>query len=157
MFSYDNNNPKLIIACNFEGINIANIDPNKIFHEGSTWADCKLLYETIKVYAALAGWKPTLESRACIKCSCFAQYKRKNYSTREYTYGSLSKDCKWQMCIKSSRNINCKILSGSLEGKFKFIPLVDDGVSVIISTSNCQLPTYRLLQPIYTTNNSTFT
>ena len=55
MFSYDNNNPKLIIACNFEGINIANIDPNKIFHEGSTWADRKLLYETIKAYAALSG------------------------------------------------------------------------------------------------------
>ena len=138
MFSYDNNNPKLIIACNFEGINIANIDPNKIFHEGSTWADRKLLYETIKAYAALSGWKPALESRTCIKYSCFTRSKHKNRSTREYTNGSLSKDSKWQICIKSSRNIHRKILSGNLEGKFKSIPLVDDGVPVVISTSNCQ-------------------
>ena len=138
MFSYDNNNPKLIIACNFEGINIANIDPNEIFYEGSTWVDRKLLYETIKAYAALSGWKPTLESRTCIKCLCFAQSRRKNCSTCECTNGSLSKDYKWQIRIKSSRNINRKILSGNLEGKFKSIPLVDDGVPVIISTSNCQ-------------------
>ena len=138
MFSCDNNSPNLITACNYEGVNIADLDPHEIFHEGPTWADRKLLYETIKAYAALSGWKPTLESRTCIKYSCFARSKCKNCSTHEYTNGSLSKDCKWQIRIKSSRNINHKILSGNSEGKFKSIQLVDDGVPVIISTSNCQ-------------------
>ena len=55
MFSYDNNNPNLIIACNSERANIADLDPHEIFQEGSTWTDLKLLYETIKAYAALSG------------------------------------------------------------------------------------------------------
>ena len=50
----------------------------------------------------------------------------------------LWEDCKWQIRIKSSLNINHKILSGYLEGKCNSIPLVDDSVAVIISTSNCQ-------------------
>ena len=62
MFSYDENNSDVIISCNFGGINIADLDTNEIFREDSTWADCQLLYETIKAYAALTGWKPTLES-----------------------------------------------------------------------------------------------
>ena len=85
MFPYNENSFDVIIACNFEGINIADLDPNEIFCEGSTWADCKLLYETIKAYAALSTWKPTPESRTCIKCSYFARSKCKNCSTREYT------------------------------------------------------------------------
>ena len=137
MFSYDENNSDIIIGCNVEDTNIADIDPNKLFRIGLIWANRKLLYETVKAYASLSGWEPTLESRTCIKCSCFARTKRKNHSTRDYTNGSLSKDCKWQIRIKSSRNINRKILSGYSEGKFKSIPLVDDSVPVIISTSNC--------------------
>ena len=136
MFSYDEHNSDVIIACSLEGINIAVVDPYELFCEGSTWADGKLLYETIKAYVALSGWKPTLESRTCIKCSCFARTKRKNRSTREYTNGSLSKDCKWHIRIKSTKNINRKILSGNSEGKYKSVPLVDDGVPVIISTSH---------------------
>ena len=61
MFSYDESNSDVIISCHFDGINVADLDPNEIFREDSTWADRKLLYETIKVYAALTGWKPTLE------------------------------------------------------------------------------------------------
>ena len=138
MFSYDENNSDMIIACNLEGVNIAEIDPHELFCEGSTWANCKLLYETIKAYAAFSGWKPTLESRTCIKCSCFARSKRKNCSTREYTNGSFSKNCKWQIRIKSTKNINHKILSGNSEGKYKSAPLVDDGIPVIVSTSHYQ-------------------
>ena len=137
MLSYDENNSDIISGYNLEDTKIDDIDPHKLFREGSTWADRNLLYETVKAYAALPGWKPTLESRTGIKCSCFAQTKRKNRSTRDYTNGSLSKDCKWQIRIKSSRNINHKILSDYSEGKFKSIPLVGDGVPVIISTSNC--------------------
>ena len=69
MFSYDENNSDVIISCQFDNINVEELDPNDIFRENSTWADRKLLYETIKSYAALTGWKPTLESRTCIKCS----------------------------------------------------------------------------------------
>ena len=39
----------------------AKVRNHEIFHEGSTWADLKLLYKTIKAYAALTGWKPTLD------------------------------------------------------------------------------------------------
>ena len=94
MFSYDENNSDIISGYNLEDTKIDDIDPHKLFREGSTWADRNLLYETVKAYAALPGWKPTLESRTGIKCSCFAQTKRKNRSTRDYMNGSLSKDCK---------------------------------------------------------------
>ena len=138
MFSNNENNSDIIIGCNFDNTNIADLDPHELFREGSTWADRKPLYETIKAYAALSGRKPTLDSRTCIKFSCFARSKRKNRSTREYTNGLLSNDCKWQIRIKTSRNINHKIISGNSEGKYKSVPLVDDGVPVIISTSHCQ-------------------
>ena len=138
MFSYDESNPDIIVACDLEGVNLAEVDPHVLFREGSTWADRRLLYETIKAYAVVSGWKPTLESRTCIKCSCFARTKRKNSSTREYTNGPLSKDCKWQIRIKSTKNINHKILSGNSEGKYNSVPLVDDGIPVIVSTSHCQ-------------------
>jgi len=62
MFSYNEDNSDIIISCSFEGINISDLDPHEIFHEGSTWADRKLLYETITAYTALTGWKPTLDS-----------------------------------------------------------------------------------------------
>ena len=62
MFSYNESDSDVIISCHFDGINVADLDPNEIFSEGSTWADRKLLYETIKAYAAFTGWKPTLES-----------------------------------------------------------------------------------------------
>ena len=137
MLSYDENNSDIIIGCNLEDTSIDDLDPHELFREGSTWSDHKFLYDTVKAYTALSGWKPTLESRTYIKCSCFVRSKRKNCSACDYTNGSLSKDCKWQIRIKSSRNINRKILSGNSEGKFKSIPLVDDGVPVTISTSNC--------------------
>ena len=55
MFWYNEDDPDVIISCSFDGINIADLDPNEIFREGSTWANCKLLYKPIKAYAALAG------------------------------------------------------------------------------------------------------
>ena len=55
MFSYDKDNTDLIIACNFENINVSDLDPHEIFQEGSTWTDRKLLYKTVKAYAALSG------------------------------------------------------------------------------------------------------
>ena len=55
MFYYDEDDPDVIISCSFDGINIADLDPNEKFREGSTWANCKLLYKPIKAYAALAG------------------------------------------------------------------------------------------------------
>ena len=117
MFSYDESNSDVIISCHFDGLNVADLDPNEVFREGSTWADRKLLYETIKAYAAITGWKPTLESRTVIKCSCFSRYKLKNRSQREYTDGSLSKNCKWHIRIKSTQNISRKVLSGSMQIK----------------------------------------
>ena len=44
MLSYDKNNSDMIVACDLESVNIAEIDPHELFHEGSTWADRKLLY-----------------------------------------------------------------------------------------------------------------
>ena len=137
MFSYNEENPDIIISCTFDGVKVEEIDVNDVFREGSIWADRKLLYETIKAYAALSGWKPTLESRTCIKCSCFTKIRRKNRSPREYANGSLSKDCKWQVRIRSTKNISRKVLSGALEGKYKSTPLVDDGISTLISTADC--------------------
>ena len=122
MFCYNEDNSDVIISCTFDGINIADLDPNEIMCEGSTWADHKLLYKITKAYTALTGWKPTLESLTWIKCSCFSRTKCNNRSPREYSNGSLCKDCKWQIKIKSTKNINRKIISVSLEGKYKSIP-----------------------------------
>ena len=88
MFSYNKHDNDIIISCNFDGLNIAGLDPNKIFREGSMWTDHRLLYETVKAYAALTGWKLTFESRTCLKYSCFSRTKCKNCSTREYANGS---------------------------------------------------------------------
>ena len=55
MFSYDEGNSDVIISCHFDGINVADLDPNEIFRKGSTWAGHKLLYETINAYTALTG------------------------------------------------------------------------------------------------------
>ena len=49
MFSYNEDNSDIIISCSFEGINISDLDPHEIFHEGSTWADCKLLVKLSSV------------------------------------------------------------------------------------------------------------
>ena len=135
MFSYDEDNPEIIMSCSFEGVNISEVDPNDIFQEGSTWADRKLLYETVKAYAALTGWKPTLDSRICIKCSCFSRTKRKNRSSREYINGSLSKGCEWQIRIKSTQNLSRKVVSGASAGKNKSFPMLEDGIPVIITTA----------------------
>ena len=138
MFCYDKDNPEIILSCSFEGVNISDLDPHEIFQEGSTWADRKLLYDTIKAYAALTGWKPTLDSRTCIKCSCFSRTKRKNRSSRDYSNGSLSKDCKWQIRIKSTQNLSRKVLSGASAGKHKSFPMLEDGIPIIISTAECK-------------------
>ena len=38
MFCYNEDDPDVIISCFFDGINIADLDPNEIFREGSAWA-----------------------------------------------------------------------------------------------------------------------
>ena len=75
IFSYNENNSNMIIDCNFECINITDLDPPDLFCEGSEWADNKLLYGTILAYAALPGWKHTLESRTYINSSYFCTVK----------------------------------------------------------------------------------
>ena len=94
MFVYNEDDSDIIISCSFEGINIAELDPHEVFQVESKWADRTVLYDTVKAYAALTGWKPTLESKSSIKCSCYSRTKRKNRSTREYVSGPLAKDCK---------------------------------------------------------------
>lgn len=93
MFSYNKYDSKIIVLCHFDGLNVADLDPNEIFREGCfMWTDSKLIYKTIKAYTALTGWKPTLESRTCIKCSCFSRTICKDCSMHKYANGSLSKD-----------------------------------------------------------------
>ena len=47
MFTYDNDDTDLIVSCNFNDINISDLDPHEIFKEGSTWTDCRLLYKQL--------------------------------------------------------------------------------------------------------------
>jgi len=138
MLSYDEDDPDTIISCSFEGINVSDLDSHDIFKQESKWADRELLYETVKAYSALTGWKPTLYSPTCIKCSCFSRIKRKNHSSREYNNGSLSKDCKWHIRIKSTHNSCREILSGSSKGKYKSFPKFDNATPVIISSAKCE-------------------
>ena len=135
MFSYNKYNS--IISCTFVGTNIAGLDPNEIFRAGSMWADCKLLSKQSSI--CCVDW---LESNTWVKdmhqMFMFLQDKNKNCSLCEYANGSFSKDCKWQVRIRTTENTSCKVLSRSLEGKYNAIPLVDDGVPIITSTANCQ-------------------
>ena len=137
MFVYKEDESDIITSCSFEGINIAELDPHEVFQLESRWADRTVLYDAIKAYAALTGWKPTLESKSSIKCSCYSRTKRKNRSTREYASGALAKDCKWQIRIKSTKNTYRQVLSGATAGKYKSVPIFNDGIPVIISSANC--------------------
>lgn len=137
MFVYNQDDSDIIMSCSFEGINLAELDPHEVFQVDSKWADRTVLYDVIKAYAALTGWKPTLESKSSIKCSCYSRTKRKNRCTREYVSGALAKDCKWQIRIKSTRNTYRQVMSGDTVGKHKSVPVFDDGVPVIISSAKC--------------------
>ena len=71
MFTYDDNDDTLITSCNFDRINVDEIEPENIFQVESKWKDWSLLYSTGQAYAAVTGWKTTLSHSIYIRCSCY--------------------------------------------------------------------------------------
>ncbi len=135
MFSYDSEEEDKIISCVFDNIDLNETPANEIFTIGSKWKDRSLLYSTIQAYAASTGWKATLSHSIYIRCSCYKGPVRRETS-RKFTSGSLCKDCKWEIKIRSTKNQTKRISSGISEGKYKSFPVVEDGVCVVISKAN---------------------
>ena len=135
MFTYDPDDDEKIISCVFDDVNLEDTSAFDIFQLGSKWKDRSLLYSTIQAYAAATGWKATLSHSIYIRCSCYKRPTRSEKS-RKFSSGSLCKNCEWEVKIRSTQNKTRRINSGIAEGKNKSIPVVDDGVCVIISKAN---------------------
>jgi len=133
-FIYDPDDSDTIIGCHSESLkSIKNSD--EIFKEGQIWKDRNLLYSTVKIHAALTGWKPTLKNKCYIRCSC---YNKPDTDERKYVNSAtIKRGCEWCIKIKSTQNTHMKVLSGKNEGKLKSYPKVEDGVPVIISKTSC--------------------
>ena len=135
MFTYDSDDEEKIVSCVLDDVDFNETSVEDIFPIESKWKDRSLLYSTIQAYAAATGWKATLSHSIYIRCSCYKRPTRRETS-RKFTSGSLSKDCNWEIKIRSSQNKTRRINSGISEGKYKSYPVVEDGVSVIISKAN---------------------
>ena len=130
--TYDSRDCKLIVACQVTDLDLSSTTADEIFPINSKWQDRNLLYSTVQAYAAVTGWKPTLSHRHTIKCSCYNRPIRRS-NQRKFAAGSLQKGCEWQIKIKSTLNENIKLTKGENAGKFNSIPVVRDGVPIIIS------------------------
>ena len=137
MLSYDSDDESLIASCSFDNVDLNTVDPQEIFPVGSRWRDRSLLYSTVQAYAAATGWKASLSHSFYIRCSCYDRPLRKN-KTRTFSSGSLSKNCKWEIKIRSTKNDVRRIKSGISEGKFKSYAVIKDGVNIIISKANLE-------------------
>ena len=105
MLSYDPDDDNLITSCNFENININNIDPEDIFKVESKWKDRSLLYSMVQACAAAIGWKPTLSHSMYIKCSCYNRpIRNRREKERKFASGPLCKDYNWEIKIRSTVN-----------------------------------------------------
>ena len=127
MFTYDPDDDEKIILCVFDDVNSNEMSANDIFKVGSKWKNRSLLYSTIQAYAAATGWKATLSHSIYIRCSCYKRPTRRGKS-RNFTSGSLCKNCEWEIKIRSTQNKTRRINSGIAEGKHKSFPVVDDDV-----------------------------
>ena len=87
-----------------------------IFRVDSCWKDRELLYNSIKTYAALAGWKPTLTHNTYIRCSCFQRHLSRIKETKNTSKVSINKQCQWEDRIKSTQNRNQEIKTGPNKG-----------------------------------------
>ena len=80
-----------ILSCYF--INVSDmklVDASEIFEMGRQWKDKRLVFDTVKTYAAKIVWKATINS-SYIKCSC---YKKSRPNEKVYhNGGSIYKVC----------------------------------------------------------------
>ena len=105
MLCYDPDDDDLITACNFDNINIDEVNPETIFRVGAKWKDCFLLYSTVQGHAAATGWKLTLLHSIYIRCSCYNRPNRNcSEKERKFAFGPLCKDCNWEIKIRSTIN-----------------------------------------------------
>ena len=139
MITYDNNDDTLITSCNFDGIDIDNLDPEDIFQVESKWKDRSSLYSTVQAYAAATCWNPILSHSIYIRCSCYNRPTRnRSEKERKFASGPLCKDCQWEIKIRSTINNQKRINTGLSVGRYKSYPVVKDGINVIISKANAQ-------------------
>ena len=57
---------RIITSCTLNMENVKTVSAEDIFKVNSYWKDRDLLYSTVKTYAALTGWKPTLTHKIYI-------------------------------------------------------------------------------------------
>ena len=142
VFTFEQNDdstlPRIISSCSLNLENIKTITADNIFKVNSYWKDRDLLYSTVKTYAALSGWKPTLTHKIYMRCSCFQRHTSRIKETKNTSKVSINKQCKWEIRIKSTLNRNQGIKTGPKEGTLKSIPVFSNGVPVIITKATCE-------------------
>ena len=108
----------------------------EIFPVNSWWNDRDLLYNTIKTYAALTGWKPTLTHKIYIRCSCFQRHISRIKETKNASKIFINKECQWEVWIKSTQYKNRQIQSGNKKGKQKSITIFSKDIPVVITRAS---------------------
>ena len=119
----DDADPRIISSCRLTVENFKTITAEEIFRVDSCWKDRELLYNTIKIYAALTGWKPTLTHKIYIRCSYFQRHLSRIKDTKNTSKVSINKQCQWEVRIKSTKNRNQEIKAGPNKGTQKTIPV----------------------------------
>ena len=78
VFTFEQNDdstlPRIISSCRLNLETIKTITADNVFKVNAYWKDRDLLYSTVKTYAALSGWKPTLTHKIYMRCSCFQRH-----------------------------------------------------------------------------------
>ena len=127
---------RIISSCRLNSENFRTVTIEQIFSVNSLWKDRELLYNTVKTYAALTGWKPTLTHKIYIRCSCFQRHVSRIKETKNTSKVSINKQCQWEVRIKSTQYKNQQIQSGIKKGKHKSIPVFAKDVPVMITKAS---------------------
>ena len=103
-----------IVACPLFHLSISGVNAAEVFNMESRWKDEKLIYNTVRTFAARSGWKATRNS-TYIRCSC---WRPPTPNQRSFNCGgSIRKNCKWRINLKSTKVTVTTIKKGKNCGK----------------------------------------
>lgn len=119
-----------IVACSLLHVPVSDLNAADVFKVGSRWKDEKVLYNTVRTFAARSGWK-ACRSSTYIRCSC---WRPPTPNQRLFNNGgSIRKSCKWKINLKSTKVTVTTIKKGKNCGKKNHKHVFADDVPVVIS------------------------
>ena len=136
LWTDEDNNQRIISSYRLTRENFKTVTVDEIFPVNSCWNDRELLYNTIKTYATLTGWKPILTHKIYIRWSCFQRHISRIKETKNTSKASINKECQWEVRIKSTKNRNQEIKAGPNKGTQKTIPVFWKDVPVMITRAS---------------------